>query len=140
MIYLQYVYQKSGLTEPASISLEIHAAALRTEAMDEFQSAFPRSTVTLFPAKADLPILLYYRNNDNLLRRIILGYKNMSRTGVGFLRVDDRQFEVIPRASYLIWACREILIITLSGVFRLKFVGKFFLRLVDRILWLKESF
>jgi hypothetical protein len=141
MIYLQYAYQKSGLPNPARIAFDVHDTdVVRAEVLAEFAAAFPDCNVAFLPVQVDWSILIYRRSHDNLQSRIHWGRKNMGRVGVGFFCVDDRQFEVVPRASYLIWACREILISTLSGVFRLRFVGKFFLRLVDRILWLKESF
>jgi hypothetical protein len=139
VIYLQYIYQNSGWARPASIALEIHDMdTIRTEILDEFAAAFPDCKVSLAPASADWLILVYRRVADDLYTRVKWGRKSKSRAslGVGFFCVDDRELEVVPGGSYLAWTCRELSIALLGA----NVVGRSLFRLMDRLLWLRESF
>jgi len=141
MIYLQYAYQKSGLSDPSSIALEIHETdMLSTEVIAEFAAAFPMCKIIPGPVQADLCILVYRHSNSDLQNRINWGRKNMGKMGVGFFSVDRRQFDVIPRVTYSAWARRERQIAFFTKLCGANRAAKYFFRLVDRLLWLKEFY
>ncbi len=143
MIYLQYIFQQFGLTSPASIALDMQDTdSIRQEVMEEFVAAFAGCQVIFAPAQAEWLILVYRRAAIDLQEKLSWGRKNLAKgsLGVGFFCVDDREFELVARAAYVAWARRESWIALLAGLMGANFAGKFFFRLVDRMLWLKESF
>ncbi len=105
MIYLRYIYQKSGLPEPAGLGLQINDdAPVQQDVLDEFSLAFPNAVVRKSSAEdgqADV-LILALREEPGWLGQVKWGRPNLprARLGLGFFNISERTLILIPRDRF----------------------------------------
>ncbi len=105
MIYLQYIYQKSGLPEPARLGLQIDDdGPVQQDVLDEFSQAFPKAAVRKSSAEdgqADV-LILTFRVEPGWYAQVKWGRQNLkrSRLGLGFFNISERTLILIPRDRF----------------------------------------
>ena len=100
MVYLQYVYSRSGLPQPQTVALFVEGSEwVKTEVRAEFAALFPASALTLHPPEdgttAGVLILVYHRDERGREEILRWGERNRARAAlaVGFYEISRRRFE-----------------------------------------------
>jgi hypothetical protein len=108
VIYLQHVWDASGLDAPARIALAADDIEwLRRQVDRELRLLFPDATIEEGGTEAsDLAVLAYRRSawTDAALTEWSRAQAARARTGIALYCVDQRQFEVVARDSIAPWA------------------------------------
>lgn len=126
MIYLKYVYAKSGLPEPSRVALFVEDNDwLNNEVSSEFATLFSTSGIVLASPQdtipsADLMVLVYRKAPHHLKDRLDWGRRQSSyaRLALGFYCVDQRRFELVIPREFNRWARRQQLVAWMTRWFQ----------------------